>query len=72
MLRGATAVFRTVDNCHEGMVIVGDNDANGQATENKEDTESSVCGLKGVLDMDAGTLGFCGEHGEIPWNPDRR
>lgn len=61
---GGIATATEVD-LHEGWVVVGDHDGDGQGADNEEDTEAVVDGLEGGFDVDAGALRFGGDHGDV-------
>jgi hypothetical protein len=41
-------------------VVVGNDDANAESTDDEEDPKTPVDGLEGVFDIDTGPLGFGG------------
>ena len=60
-----TAVASLGHNLLEGWVAGAADDADGQRTNDEEDTESGVDHLEGALDVDSGALRLGGDHGDV-------
>lgn len=63
---GSTLALCAVDvDSNKVRVVVGENNANTESTAKEEETKSPVDSLESSLDVDSGTLGLGGHHGNV-------
>lgn len=63
--RGSGGAFTSSQYREELRVVVSNNDADAQSTEDEESTKSEVDCLEGVLDVDTWALSFARDHGDV-------